>query len=130
MDSAPNPRGSTVAGAGGDPVIYIVDEMVTPPGHGRAFLDRYLSEYVPGARERGLELDRVVVSPPVWLDEQSNTITVTWTVRGARQWWSQRLGASRDPLVAQWWRTADDMLVSRRRTTGCAYDDLEVLSDV
>ncbi|TLF72584.1 hypothetical protein [Nocardia cyriacigeorgica] len=110
--------------------IYIVDEMVAPPGHGHAFLDRYLREYAPGARERGLELDRVLVSPPVWLAEQSNTITVSWTVRGAQQWWNQRLAASRDPQVAQWWRTADEMLVSRRRTTGCAYDDVEAVTDV
>ncbi|WP_306042910.1 hypothetical protein [Nocardia cyriacigeorgica] len=114
----------------GEPVIYIVDEMVAPPGRGRAFLDLYLREYAPGARERGLELDRVLVSPPVWLAEQSNTITVSWTVRGAQQWWRQRLGASRDPQVAQWWQAADELLVSRRRTTACGCDDVEVLADV
>ncbi|WP_370012224.1 hypothetical protein [Nocardia cyriacigeorgica] len=115
---------------GCDPLIYIVDEMVAPPGQGRAFLDLYLREYVPGARERGLELDRVLVSPPVWLDGQPNTITVSWTVRGAEQWWRQRLGASRDPEVAAWWGRADDVLISRRRTTSCEYEDVEALGDV
>ncbi|NEW42656.1 hypothetical protein GV794_27565 [Nocardia cyriacigeorgica] len=119
-----------MSGTADEPAIYIVDEMVAPPGQGRAFLDRYLRQYAPGARDRGLVLDRVLVSPPVWLNEQSNTITVSWTVHGAERWWRQRLGASRDPEVAAWWRTADDLLVSRRRTTSCAYEDVEGLSDV
>nr|WP_280236821.1 hypothetical protein [Nocardia cyriacigeorgica] len=104
--------------------------MIALPGQGRSFLEMYLHQYAPGARDRGLVLDRVLVSPPVWLDEQSNTITVSWTVHGAEQWWRQRLGASRDPAVAQWWRTADELLVDRRRTTSCAYEDVEALADV
>ncbi|RDI35574.1 hypothetical protein DEU38_10151 [Rhodococcus sp. AG1013] len=111
-------------------VVYVVDEMVVAPGQGRAFLASYLEEYAPGARARGLTLDRILVSPPVWLDDQSNTVTVTWTVHGADAWWQQRWAAGRDPDVAQWWASADRSLTSRRRSTACAAADLPVVTDV
>ncbi|WP_254699131.1 hypothetical protein [Rhodococcus sp. SGAir0479] len=112
------------------PTVYVVDELVVAPGRGREFLTSYLERYAPGARRRGLVLDRVLVSPPVWLDDQSNTLTVTWTVPGADAWWQQRWAAGRDPDVAAWWADADAALVSRRRTTSCALDDVAAVSDV
>ncbi|GAB2656387.1 hypothetical protein ABI214_07830 [Prescottella soli] len=112
------------------PTVYIVDEMEVLPGRAREFVASYLDQYAPGARARGLTLDRILVSPPVWLTDQSNTVTVTWTVTGADAWWQQRWAAGRDPDVAAWWSTADESLVSRRRTTSSALDDLEVVTDV
>jgi len=112
------------------PAVYIVDEMEVVPGRAREFLASYLERYAPGAGERGLTLDRILVSPPVWLADQSNTVTVTWTVTGADAWWQQRWAAGRDPEVAAWWAAADECLVSRRRTTSCALDDLAAVTDV
>ncbi|WP_430331274.1 hypothetical protein [Rhodococcus sp. ACT016] len=118
------------AAADAAPTVYVVDEMEVVPGRAREFLASYLEQYAPGARERGLTLDRILVSPPVWLADQSNTVTVTWTVTGADAWWQQRWAAGRDPDVAAWWKAADASLVSRRRTTSCALDDLEAVTDV
>lgn len=112
------------------PTVYIVDEMEVVPGRAREFLASYLEQYAPGARARGLTLDRILVSPPVWLTDQSNTVTVTWTVPGPDAWWQQRWAAGRDPDVAAWWASADESLVSRRRTTSSALDDLEAVTDV
>ena len=112
------------------PTVYIVDEMEVVPGRAREFVASYLEQYAPGARARGLTLDRILVSPPVWLTDQSNTVTVTWTITGADAWWQQRWAAGRDPAVATWWATADESLVSRRRTTSSALDDLVVVTDV
>ncbi|MDH6281007.1 hypothetical protein [Prescottella agglutinans] len=112
------------------PTVYIVDEMEVVPGRAREFVASYLEQYAPGARARGLTLDRILVSPPVWLTDQSNTVTVTWTVTGADAWWQQRWAAGRDPAVAAWWAAADESLVSRRRTTSSALGDLEVVTDV
>ncbi|CAM2778187.1 NIPSNAP domain-containing protein [Prescottella defluvii] len=110
--------------------VYIVDEMEVVPGRARAFLASYLERYAPGAKARGLTLDRVLVSPPVWLTDQSNTVTVTWTVAGADEWWQQRWAAGRDPSVAQWWADADDWLIRRSRSTSCAADDVTAVTSV
>ncbi|WP_305094140.1 hypothetical protein [Prescottella sp. R16] len=110
--------------------VFVVDEMVAAPGRGRAFLDAYLERYAPGARDRGLVLDRILVAPPVWLDDGSNTVTVTWTAPGTDAWWRQRWAAGRDPDVAAWWAWADTELVRRERTTACAADALAAVTDV
>ena len=112
------------------PAVYIVDEMEVVPGRAREFLASYLKQYAPGARARGLTLDRILVSPPVWLADQSNTVTVTWTVPGTDAWWRQRWAAGRDPDLAAWWASADAVLVRRHRTTSCAVSDLEAVADV
>ena len=57
------------------------------PGRAREFIDRYLAEYAPGARERGMTLRDVLVSPPIWFDDQPNTVTVIWTLPSAQAWW-------------------------------------------
>ncbi|MFC9551698.1 hypothetical protein ACFTWF_12680 [Rhodococcus sp. NPDC056960] len=113
-----------------DPLVYIVDDMVVAPGRGRAFLAAYLECYAPGATARGLTLDRVLVSPPVWLEDRSNTVTVSWTVRGAREWWRQSLLARHDADVLRWWADADELLTSRRRTVSCSSVDVEAVTDV
>ncbi|WP_280506375.1 hypothetical protein, partial [Nocardia farcinica] len=71
-----------------DRTLYIIDRVVLKPGTARAFLDAYLTGYVPGARERGLTLERILVSPPVWIEGEPNTVTATWTVRGPSEWWA------------------------------------------
>ncbi|NKV70660.1 hypothetical protein GS941_19740 [Rhodococcus hoagii] len=103
---------------------------VVRPGRGREFISAYLERYAPGAEARGLTLDRALVSPPVWLDDQSNTVTVTWTVTGVDAWWQQRWAAGRDPGVAHWWAEADDWLLSRNRSTSCPVEDLAAVTDV
>ncbi|ABG94097.1 conserved hypothetical protein [Rhodococcus jostii RHA1] len=111
-------------------IVYIVDEMVVEPGRARAFLADYLERYVPGAIARGLTLDRVLVSPPVWLEDQSNTLTVSWTLRGVRAWWQQSLLARHDAEVLRWWADADEFLTTRRRTVSCSPADVEAMTDV
>ena len=113
-----------------EPIVYVVDEMVVPPGRARAFLAAYLERYAPGAIARGLTLDRVLVSPPVWLEDQSNTVSVSWTLRGARAWWHQSLLARHDAEVLRWWEDADELLTTRRRTVSCAPADVEGATDV
>ncbi|MDT2006068.1 hypothetical protein FXW78_17640 [Rhodococcus opacus] len=113
-----------------DSLVYVVDEMVVAPGGARAFLAAYMERYAPGAIARGLTLDRVLVAPPVWLEDQSNSLTVSWTVRGARAWWQQSLLARHDAEVLRWWADADQLLTSRRRTVSCSPADMEGAGDV
>ena len=110
--------------------LYAVDAIVPRPGEARAFLLAYMERYAPGARARGMTLERVLVSPPVWLEDQSNTLTISWTIAGVPAWWQMSMQARPDPAVAAWWSEVDDRVVSRRREYMAAFEDVEVLSRV
>ena len=111
-----------------EPAVYIIDELVARPGEGRRLLDDYLNRYVPGGKERGMRLERVLVSPPVWMDDQPNTLTISWTVAGAAGWWGMRIASPADPEVKAFWDAAGDRLLSRKRSFAAAPDDVEALS--
>lgn len=109
------------------PKVYVVDELVAKPGDGRALLDAYMADYAPGARARGMTLEQVLVSPPLWADDQPNTLTITWSVAGAAGWWAMRLAAGADPGAVAFWKAAAERLVSRARRFAAAPDDVEAL---
>ncbi|WP_280423781.1 hypothetical protein [Nocardia carnea] len=113
-----------------DRTIYIVDRIVLTPGSARAFIDAYLGGYAPRARERGLTLDRILVSPPAWVDGETNTVTATWTVQGPRAWWAAAVGARHDPEPARWWESMAPMIVERTRSMAGRAEDVEGLCDV
>lgn len=110
--------------------IYVVDEIVTRPGEGRAFLDAYMKRYAPGAQTRGLRLDRVLISPPLWLDAESNTIIITWTLQGTPAWWQMSFRSRTEPSVTSWWADVDEKVVSRKRSYMSAAADIEALTNV
>lgn len=113
-----------------DRTIYIVDRIVLTPGSAPAFIDAYLSGYAPQARERGLTLDRILVSPPAWIDGETNTVTATWTVPGPKAWWAAAVGARHDPEPAGWWDSMAPMIVERTRSMASRAEDVEGLCDV
>jgi len=110
--------------------IFIVDQVIPKPGQAKAFLDTYMARYAPAARERGMTLVHQWVSPPMWLDEQSNTLTIIWTVQGAPAWWNMSFHGRRNPEVAGFWESIEPMIVSRRRSFSAEVADLESLADV
>lgn len=110
--------------------VYVLDRVVTRPGRGREFVDRYLAEYAPGARERGMTLRDVLVSPPVWFADQSNTVTITWQLPSARAWWEMTWKGRPDASVRQWWAGIAELIVERSRTVAAAADDVDELCDV
>lgn len=113
-----------------DRTIYIIDRVVLEPGSARTFLDYYLNGYAPRARERGLRLDQILVSPPVWVDGETNTVTATWTVPGTATWWSAAISARHDPEPAQWWESMASMIVERSRSMASRAEDVEGLCSV
>jgi hypothetical protein len=110
--------------------IFIVDRITPKPGQAKAFLDIYMARYAPAARERGMTLVHRWVSPPMWLDEQSNTLTIVWTVQGAPAWWNMSFHGRRDPAVSGFWESIEPMIVSRHRGFSAEAADLESLADV
>lgn len=115
----------------GEPTkVYVIDRVVTRPGRAREFVERYLAEYAPGAIERGMTLDRLLVSPPIWFADDSNTVTVYWTVAGAQGWWQMTWKGRPDKSLGQWWASIDELVESRERTMAAAAADIDGLCDV
>ncbi|MEU4412419.1 hypothetical protein [Nocardia salmonicida] len=110
--------------------VYVIDTVVTKPGRAREFVDAYLRDYAPGARGRGMVLERIVVSPPVWFPDESNTVIASWVLDGAQGWWTMTWQGRPDESVRQWWAAAAEMIVERTRATGALAADVDRLGDV
>jgi hypothetical protein len=113
-----------------DGEVYVVDRVVTQPGCARKFVDSYLADYAPGARERGMTLRDILVSPPVWFDDQSNTVTITWSLPSAQAWWEMTWKGRPDPRVGQWWAGTAKLIAERSRSVAAAADDVDGLCDL
>ncbi|MCV7400128.1 hypothetical protein H7K24_08175 [Mycobacterium fragae] len=110
--------------------VFVIDRVVTKPGCARNFVDTYLAEYAPGARSRGMTLRNVLVSPPIWLEEQPNTVTITWTLPSVQAWWEMTWKGRPDPELGEWWRRIGELVVERSRSVAAAADDVDGLCDV
>lgn len=113
-----------------DGEVFVIDRVVTRPGCARRFVDAYLAEYAPGARERGMTLRDVLVSPPIWLDDATNVVTATWTLPSARAWWEMTWKGRPDPALGEWWSRIDELVTERSRTFAASADDVDGLCDV
>lgn len=110
--------------------VFVIDRVVTKPGCAQKFIDAYLAGYAPGARERGMSLRDVLVSPPIWFDDRSNVITITWTLPSPQAWWQMTWQGRPDPAVARWWDSITDLVVERTREVASGADDITDLSPV
>lgn len=113
-----------------DGAVFVIDRVVTRPGCARRFVDAYLTEYAPGARERGMTLRDILVSPPIWFEDDSNVVTATWTLPGARAWWEMTWKGRPDPTLGEWWSRIDELVVERSRSFAASTDDVDGLCDV
>lgn len=113
-----------------DGQVYVIDRVITRPGCARNFVDTYLSGYAPAARERGMTLRRVLVSPPIWFADQTNTVTIIWSLPSRRAWWEMAWQARPDPAVGQWWADISGLIVDRTRSVAADAGDVDRLCDV
>jgi hypothetical protein len=110
--------------------VCVIDRVVTKPGCARKFVSTYLAEYAPGARLRGMTLCDVLVSPPIWFENQSNTVTITWTLPSAQAWWEMTWKGRPDPALGEWWSRIGELIFERTRSVAAAADDVDGLCNV
>jgi hypothetical protein len=110
--------------------VFVIDRVVTRSGCAKAFVDAYLDGYAPGARERGMTLCEVLVSPPIWFDDQPNTITITWSLPSAQSWWEMTWKGRPDPALGAWWDGIAELVTERTRSVAAAAGDVDRLCDV
>lgn len=113
-----------------DGAVFVIDRVVTQPGCARRFVEAYLAEYAPGARERGMTLRDIVVSPPIWFEDDSNVVTATWRLPSTRAWWEMTWKGRPDPTLGEWWSRIDELVVERSRSFAASADDVDGLCDV
>jgi hypothetical protein len=121
---------ATYGRAMADGQVFVIDRVVTKPGCARKFISSYLAEYAPGARSRGMTLCDVLVSPPIWSEDQSNAVTITWTLPGARAWWEMTWKGRPNPALGEWWSRIGELVAERSRSVAAAADDVDGLCDV
>jgi hypothetical protein len=113
-----------------DGEVFVIDRVTTRPGCARSFVDTYLAEYAPGARDRGMTLRDVLVSPPIWFDDQPNVVTITWSLPNAQAWWEMTWKGRPDPGLALWWESIGPLVEERHRSVAAAAVDVDRLCDV
>jgi hypothetical protein len=113
-----------------DGAVFVVDHVVTRPGCAKTFVDAYLAGYAPGARARGMTLCGVLVSPPIWFDDQANTVTITWSLPSAQAWWEMTWKGRPDPTIGSWWDGIGELITERTRRVAAAADDVDRLCHV
>ncbi|MEW3810101.1 hypothetical protein QOZ45_30025, partial [Pseudomonas aeruginosa] len=72
----------------------------------------------------------ILVSPPIWSEELSNTVTITWVLPSPHAWWEMTWKGRPDRTLAEWWSRIDELVVERTRSFAAAADDVESLCDV
>ncbi|TSD95053.1 hypothetical protein FOS14_18850 [Skermania sp. ID1734] len=111
-------------------VVYVVDTVVAKPGRAREFVDSYLAGYAPGAVDRGMALERIMVSPPLWLADESNTVTAIWALDGPEGWWKMTWQGRNDDTLGQWWAGVEALIEHRSRSVAAAAADVDGLANV
>lgn len=113
-----------------DTEIYCIDRFTTKPNQGPDFLAYFLDNYLEKAQSYGMTLKGTLVSPPVWLDNASNTIELVWAINGFNGW-AAMVNASRyQPETLDFWREVRTRVVAHDRSFFGRESDLEVLGNV
>ncbi|MCV7055094.1 hypothetical protein [Mycolicibacterium gilvum] len=110
--------------------VFVVDRVITRPGCARKFVDRYLAEYAPGALTRGMVLRDILVSPPIWFEDQPNIVTATWVLSGPQAWWEMTWKGRPDPTLGLWWDSVGEFISERQRSVAAVAAHVDGLCDV
>jgi hypothetical protein len=96
----------------GDRVI-IIDEVHLAADMADSWLDRWRSDYLPGALDRELRLRGVWSG---WTENpQEKTVVVCWSVSRVGRYWAARWTATEDDDVLEFWRWTDSLARHRTR---------------
>lgn len=93
--------------------IYILDCVKLRPGQLEAYQKALREEYLPGARERGMQLCGSWITPPVEVEEGNELVTL-WSLPSIEAFWAVRSSRAGQELEA-WWKESDRLTLSRER---------------
>ena len=93
--------------------IWILDEIEPKPGLIDRYRREYLADYAPAARDRGMTLESVRMTPPVALPAGGNRLHFLWSVPDLAGWWRMRFAGEADKQ--RWWARSAELAVTRTR---------------
>jgi hypothetical protein len=95
--------------------MIVVQDRIEVAGADLARLQNLFRErYMPAAEQRGLHFVESLVSPPLQLQDQPNTLWLRWSLPDAGAFWAARY-ASGDPAVVGFWSELDSFVLKRER---------------
>jgi hypothetical protein len=93
--------------------VTVFDEVVLPVAATEAWLERWRTDYLPGAGKRGLHLRGA------WRgyteDPEHAVVLIQWTIASSGAFFAMRAKAGEDPSVTDFWDATDHVAVSRNR---------------
>ncbi|WP_433723729.1 hypothetical protein ACQP0C_25280 [Nocardia sp. CA-129566] len=93
-------------------LVHILDHVVLPTTEVNSWIRRWRTEYLPGARERGMRSVHLWRSHPA---PDAVTIDILWELRDPYAFYGMRGAAAADPDVARFWADTDAIAISRDR---------------
>ncbi|MFD0902976.1 hypothetical protein [Actinomadura sediminis] len=90
----------------------ILDTVVLPEREADGWLRRCRAEYLPGARERGLRLERVWRS---YTGPEQVAVHLLWSLPTPYDFYAMRATAAADPSVTAFWSATDTLAHARER---------------
>jgi hypothetical protein len=77
-----------------------------------------------------MTLRDILISPPIWFDDRSNTVTITWSLPSAQAWWEMTWKGRPDTSIGAWWTDISALIAERTRSVAAAAADVDALCDV
>jgi Stress responsive A/B Barrel Domain len=95
--------------------VIIAEDRIEVAAENRAALQaRFMSDYLPAAERRGLQLLDASISPPFDLVDQPGLLRLRWQIADIAAWWAMRAAAN-DPAVPAFWASVEPLIESRER---------------
>ena len=94
-----------------DDAVFILDRIRIRPGEVETYQRGLREQYVPAARERGMELVGSWLTPPVEV-EQGNELVLLWSLADAEGFWAMRRHSDE---AASFWKDMEAATLSRER---------------
>ncbi len=112
-------------------MIIVQDKIEIDGNKLGQLLQLFRDEYQEPAAQRGLQFVDSLISPPVKLLHQPNTLWLRWQVADTSAWWAMR-AQSGTPEVSRFWAAVDALCISRERNylSDNAAQDLPQAEDV
>ena len=101
--------------------IWLIDEIELLPDVADDFFSAFDARYLPGARERGMELVHRWITPPEPPPGVGPTVILVWQLAGVPGFWRMR-SQNGAPEIGDWWREAERYCVRRTRRFAVAAD--------
>ncbi|MER7396896.1 hypothetical protein ABT381_15445 [Streptomyces sp. NPDC000151] len=92
--------------------VQVLDLVVLPAGEVEPWLRRWRTDYLPGARGRGMVAERLWRT---WTGPETVAVRILWSVRDSGAFFVARAASAGDVRVAEFWARTDEIALDRDR---------------